>query len=509
VEAQAGGHSAAPRDVDAHSQASPAVRPSSMRESEATCTGQNDMQHDVAAVVVAGDQRPAKAPSRQASSREKEVQQQQRETVSDEEALLASLSARSLTGLRSMHADADELLQQMDQLPQQDVNEALSARARTNMLAAAALNDSQVTVTSNDRCDPTLSMQDGDEHASMATARTRERLQGLVDESATLLESLDSGSTLNILDTLRDSAGSSPLATLLYAEILQARVPASITSNPPAMKRALSAKTRRTLDALLADGKKLMKQLPESESESVLNVLAQHASSSPLASVLLYETLNQSDSTSSNLPHDHHHLQSSPPASARTRAALADLMREGDQLLSKIKQDQAQSLFQTLTESAQNSPLAALVMSQVPHLVLCPATNALLFYEKYIHASKFLYTALHWRVETIQSDCHGHVHIPYIHTNTHMAYTQNEHIPYIHTHTHMAYTQTYAYIQIILKKDDSIRLSRTYTIHTYTHTHDLHTNIYIHTDYTKESRRIDSAITYIHAHVHTYTYIHT
>jgi hypothetical protein len=391
--------------------------------------GSNSSSHN----VVAGEQSLVKVPSRQASSREKQAssrgkqqqqQQQQSETVSDEKALLASLSARSLTRLRSMHADAEQLLQQMDQLPQQDANEALSARTRTNVLAAAALNDSQVAAAAaghhdhrqqqqntatQDGAATTLQQHDGDDehHGSMASARTRDKLQGLVDESATLLESLGSDGTMNILDTLRDSAGTSPLATLLYGEILQARVPTSLTSDPPAMKRALSAKTRRTLDALLADGKRLMRKLPESESESVFNVLAQHASSSPLASVLLYESLNNnnhsqqspnstrpsSSRSSSTNAHDqgtsHENAEkrtisgqrpsssrrrifsksesesSSPPASARTRAALAELMREGDELLSKIKQDQAESVLQTLTESAQNSPLAALVMSQV------------------------------------------------------------------------------------------------------------------------------------------------
>lgn len=195
--------------------------------------------------------------------------------------------------------------------------------------------------------------------------RTWHNLEDLISEGETLLERLDLEDAEDILRTIRERAASSPLAALLLDQLLSFR-PRGIIRDPSAMCSALSARSQRHLADLLTSGRQLLSSLGQEQNEDIFETLRESARTSPVAAALLYEVLCSPPQQAGVLEASAEGAATSErdrygQLSTRTRGALESLLREGQELGRRLRDEQTEALLTTIQQWAGTNTLAAAI----------------------------------------------------------------------------------------------------------------------------------------------------
>ena len=262
---------------------------------------------------------------------------------SQKDALMGFLSTRSVEKLESLMSEARTLLSRIDN-SSHDVIGILRATASENLVAAAIYHE----VTSNPNHHQSRILD-----TSTVVTQTRRLLERLLEQSAELLGLLREKHGDDILSLiLNSSAVQSPLAAVLYRELCN--ISQNGPKDPSALRRVLSAKTKRNLDQILAEGRLLLSKLGNEHLDAVLGELHYNGRESLLGSILLYEIVNapvppfSTDSLEEGL-------------SAQCKSSIEQLLVEGQTLLININDKYAEGILDSVVQNTVRSPIARIL----------------------------------------------------------------------------------------------------------------------------------------------------
>ena len=255
--------------------------------------------------------------------------------------LMSFLSARSVEKLEFLISQTRYLLA-MIKNDGCDVLELLRTSSRDNIVAAAIYHQ---MMFKGESCLVDQSPAD-------VAPRTLMLLERLLEQGADLLVLLKKNDSSDILSqVLHTSSLQSPLAAILYSELC--KISQSGPRDPVALRRMLSAKTKRNLDLVIAESRSLLLRLGDSHIMEVLSDLGKNERESPLGSILLQEILNETVQTSKEC------------VSARLKVSVEQILDEGKKLVMNINNEYADALFETLIKNTERSPISKILCYEI------------------------------------------------------------------------------------------------------------------------------------------------